>query len=343
MKLFVYLGLASSTAYAKRPTRQENMRTWWHGGFDNSHERGVDLCPPLDPVENSLEIVYHEPKPNQVGRVAKIAEAMCKHGYFPDLSNGQKLKTVCKISKNAAGENVYRWIRDLPKCVTCDTTTDALTNKIQAGVKDPLGVNVFCSFNNRSEDHCVVRCIDDRKKVAHEVFGRTQKRANIDCRCKKGNCSWTTHGERDINLNGFECKAKGKLEPIPVPSGCKKSPDATCTVVTPKVNLMNSWTCRNCFRIRAQYKFKPFKLMWFNNQDYLDITFSEEIFWIKHSHPAFKATDRGNNVWRVQFSQYAMFSNKEMDFTAEVRSINGKVPQILDARSCPCSQFNVEA
>jgi len=37
-----------------------------------------------------------------------------------------------------------------------------------------------------------------------------------------------------------------------------------------------------------------------------------------------------------------MFSNKEMDFSAELRSANGKIPKVVDARSCPCSQYNVK-
>lgn len=45
-------------------------------------------------------------------------------------------------------------------------------------------------------------CIDDRKKVNHNIFSRSQKHANIDCRCKKGDCTWTTHGKTDINLKG---------------------------------------------------------------------------------------------------------------------------------------------
>lgn len=36
---------------------------------------------------------------------------------------------------------------------------------------------------------------------------------------------------------------------------------------------MNSWTCRNCFRIRAFYKFKPFNLLSFNNQERLKSNF----------------------------------------------------------------------
>jgi hypothetical protein len=345
MKLFLYLGLVATTGQAseKRPTRLENMRTWWSGGFEDNTERGVGPCEPLDLPENAESLIYHEPKPDQK-KFAKIAEALCAPGYFPDLSNGQKLKTVCKIVKDKkTGEKKYKWIRQLPKCVSCSLQPgQGLEEKVISGINDPVGSDVFCSINDRNEHHCKLACLDDRKKVNHDVFSRSQKRANIDCRCKKGNCTWTTHGNTDINLKGFKCQGKGKLDPIPVPTGCKKSPEDTCTPVTPKVQLMNSWTCRNCFRIRAFYKFKPFQLMAFNNQDYLDITFSEEVFWIKQSHPATEATNMGNNTWRVKFSQYAMFSNKEVDFSAELRSTNGKIPKVVDARSCPCSQYNVK-
>ena len=74
----------------------------------------------------------------------------------------------------------------------------------------------------------------------------------------------------------------------------------------------------------------------------MDIQFTEEVFWIKQSHPATEAINMGNNTWRVKFSQYAMFSNKEMDFSAELRSASGKIPTVVDARSCPCSQYNVK-
>ena len=193
-------------------------------------ERGVGPCAPLDVPENAAVVIYHEPKAHQK-KLAKIAEAMCKPGYFPDLSNGQKLKTVCKIVKDKkTGESSYKWIRGIPKCVSCDLQPgEGLEDKIKAGIDDPVGADVFCSYNRKSliarstsnrffsychkndsnqfilernEHHCILQCLDDRKKVDHNVLSRTQKRANIDCRCKKGDCSWTTHGKTDIALKG---------------------------------------------------------------------------------------------------------------------------------------------
>ena len=77
-----------------------------------------------------------------------------------------------------------------------------------------------------------------------------------------------------------------------------------------------------------------------NQQDYIELEFSGAVGWIKHSHPAFEATEvKGKpNTWRVSFHKMATFTNKEMDFTAELRSLDEAPPQLLDARSCPCSK-----
>ena len=50
--------------------------------------------------------------------------------------------------------------------------------------------------------------MDDRLRVAHNIIKdkngkkKTQKRANIDCRCKKGNCQWTSHNKAGLALDG---------------------------------------------------------------------------------------------------------------------------------------------
>ena len=100
--------------------------------------------------ENGAQMVYHEPKAHQK-KISKIAEAMCKPGFFPDLSNGQKLKTVCKIVKNKrTGESSYKWIRGLPKCVTCSILPgEGLEEKIISNIDDPHGADVFCSLNSK--------------------------------------------------------------------------------------------------------------------------------------------------------------------------------------------------
>jgi hypothetical protein len=45
--------------------------------------------------------------------------------------------------------------------------------------------------------------MDDRKRLGHAIMkNKTQKRANIDCRCKKGKCRWTSHGKPNLTLSG---------------------------------------------------------------------------------------------------------------------------------------------
>lgn len=55
-----------------------------------------------------------------------------------------------------------------------------------------------------------------------------------------------------------------------VPINCSTK-EPTCAVVTPKVEQLNSWVCRNCFRIRAYYKFREFGVTDFDNQEGIQI------------------------------------------------------------------------
>ena len=75
---------------------------------------------------------------------------------------------------------------------------------------------------------------------------------------------------------------------------------------------------------------------WFTNLDYVEISFSDEVFWLKEpAHPAAGVTDKGGNVWRIDFSQLAMFTERTMDWTGELRSM-GKA-DILYAETCQCN------
>jgi hypothetical protein len=213
-------------------------------------------CPQnLNMPANALEVIYND----QTGR----AEAICKAGYFVDRTGGP-IKSKCKKIKQPDGTRVYGWNQQLPDCVTCKIEDPE--EKIISGDD---GLSVYCSYRANNEKRCFMTCIDDRQKVIHNMFnGRSQKKANIDCRCKKDGCKWTSHGKKAMWLNRFSCDGNGKLEPWVPPVGCKNKP-AKCTEVTPRVQVLNSWTCRNCFRVRAFYKFKHFDITNFDNQESL--------------------------------------------------------------------------
>ena len=108
----------------------------------NSGVRGVELCPPLELPENAQTLVYEG---SDHPKIEAVAEAFCLPGYFPDLSNGQKLKTKCKAIKNSKGQYEYQWIRSLPKCVTCKGGLDP-HEAIQSGPDD---IDVFCTFQSK--------------------------------------------------------------------------------------------------------------------------------------------------------------------------------------------------
>ena len=91
--------------------------------------------------ENAMEIVYEG---SDHHKIEAVAEAMCPPGYFPDLSNGQKLKTKCKAVKNSEGQYQYQWIRPLPNCVTCK-----VPDPTEAIMSSPDPVDVFCTYQGK--------------------------------------------------------------------------------------------------------------------------------------------------------------------------------------------------
>lgn len=111
---------------------------------------------------------------------------------------------------------------------------------------------------------------------------------------------------------------------------------------------MNTWTCRDCFRIRINYKFSGYKIENWDHRDSLLIKMASPVFWIKAAHPVLQENDTlgidhiGGNVYKVTFSKFAMFGNREMDFTAELRPVDGGNTAIQWVRSCPCS-YNIES
>jgi len=311
MKLF------SATIY-------EDRLNWWTGK-DVSKVRHTGPCDPLELPDNAEEVVYKD-KTNQKKRVQTIAHAVCKPGYFPNISKGRKLRAKCMKRKTG-----YEWNRTLPECVTCEhpDPTDMITSGDD-------GISVYCDYTKKARHKCKLTCLNDMERISHpESKRRPKKKSMMYCKCRRGSCSWMNNRVKDITLDEFVCKANGPTPAPIIPIDCAdKKP--TCTDVSAKVDKLNSWTCRNCFRIRSYFKFSQFGLTDFDNKDYMDIEFSDQVFHVKHAHPAESFEDMGNNIWRVRFSKFAMFGNREMDFTAEFRSVNPRTPEIVAVKTCPC-------
>merc|ERR1712131_577044 len=115
-----------------------------------------------------------------------------------------------------------------------------------------------------------------------------------------------------------------------------------CRWPTPSVQKLNSWTCRNCFRLRAYYELRTYWIKEFNYEDYIDLKFVGPVVPLKWSHPVAKVVDIGKNTYRVLFSSNAHWANKVMEFSIEFR----KYPETImldvadnplkSAKSCPC-------
>ena len=138
MKLLLTTYLAA-TATADRPTITETRVAWWNGD-QGSNPRQAGPCGELETPENGAEVIYNEITGHP--RFHSEAQAVCQPGFFPDLSGGQKLKTKCVKKRDE-----FKWIRTLPKCVTCQNPNP--TEQIQNGDD---GVSVYCDFNGKKNN-----------------------------------------------------------------------------------------------------------------------------------------------------------------------------------------------
>jgi len=129
-------------------------------------------------------------------------------------------------------------------------------------------------------------------------------------------------------------------------SGTCPSKDPTCTSL-PKnaITYSNSWTCRNCFRIRANYKFKSVGVTNWEDKDFIDIDFKYKVLWLSYGHPIERVeqqtgTGMPKNRWRLYFKSGANFVSGMM-WDANLQTVNrewinsGNI--IMRTFSCPCS------
>lgn len=112
-----------------------------------------------------------------------------------------------------------------------------------------------------------------------------------------------------------------------------------CTNVTNKGSIQNSWTCRDCHRVRVYFNKRDYApaLNKFDNRDSLYVKLSVRVQFDKWAHPAMRPVYIGGNEYRVPFSAMKDFTDGNVDFTAEFRPLGTIEPKILSVRTCPCS------
>jgi len=235
----------------------------------------------------------------------------CKGGYTP-VGNFQ---TKCKKDPNKKG---FIWRRKLGHCSTCEpmpTFKDKHLTK-QCYI-DPKKNRKTCNFS----------CKNGAK------FEGTK---SVQCKCKgrkrQGECNWVFNGRKPVTKWNQKCTGAKPWTPPPGHKYCYQKPQQ-CVDVTFGTSFYNSWTCRNCIRLRSYYTLPDF----FDNRDHMIFEFSEPILFEKAAHPVLKATKASKDMkkWIIEFSSEAQFTNRQMDFDSEWRSLH-IWSKLKKAKACPC-------
>lgn len=314
MKLSPGLFAAVVSAGYSPPTFRELMAAF-KGGFDlgSDGQRALagqqwgqpigraylkhDKCPALATPEGADNVVCDQ---------ASCA-VECKGGY----STFGAPRTKCKRGRNGVPNF---WQRQLSGCTTC-VPMPSLSGDLWKS----------CWVNNRNQKVCQFGC-----KNGGEL--KNPKHNKVECKCKKSQktCKWTVKSN-EADWSTFKCVgAKIPADGV----ACNKKPKQ-CLDVTSQTELMNSWTCRNCFRMRTNWKLSDF----FDNRDHLVMNFNEPVQIQNFAHPMKEALNPSGDLktWFIVFSEEAQFGDRRLDFTTEWRYFE-KPARLMKSQSCPCSK-----
>lgn len=255
--------------------------------------------------------------------------ALCLPGYTPV----GRWRSRCRV-KHTKKKKIAKWTADLRdyKCITCgEDATPTNTD----------GMNlVNCGLTGVTTKKCTYQCQNQMALVHPTLIGkklRTTQKALCKCDRRAQTCGWKI-GNQMGSPADFACSdtkiVRGNKYDQNLVKQCSHKPARCTEIALDNFSKLNSWECRNCFRIRLKYHMTALGITNFDNRDYLDIQFDQEVKLQNLPH-TISATDVGNNVHRITFPS-GSFGNGQMDFTATVRALS-KEPSLIKASSCPCS------
>ena len=126
--------------------------------------------------------------------------------------------------------------------------------------------------------------------------------------------------------------------PITEQTGGSSGSSDQCASVTSSVTMQNSWQCRACFRIRAYFQLSDHGILDFNSNDYMIVQFSAPVTFIDWAHPIETVEDLGGGTaWMLSFSSSAQFTERVMDWTANLLFSGESIPSIVGAQACGAS------
>jgi len=318
MKLFLALAstLVQSEYYSFKEIQTayrngEPLTNWWKGDGSRSHTHD----------EWRVCGAPKKPKNAVVDCNGSRCASICTPGYF---TKGRFDGSVCRNGK---------WSSPMPSCETCKMPE----------IQSRPGLDSFCAVsakNNRMT--CKLQCTGGKK-----IYGKLSRAIACKCHNVKG-CHWMFTGkgmrreQKDlVDLDVLETLCPRPKEPEkPVVNTCPAADKpAKCTDVTVKGDVLNSWTCRDCHRVRVYFNKREYApaLNKFDNRDSLYVKFSVRVQFDKWAHPAMRPVYIGSNEYRIPFSSLKDFTDGWIDFTAEFRPLGSVEPKIVSVRTCPCS------
>ncbi|CBY42034.1 unnamed protein product [Oikopleura dioica] len=248
---------------------------------------------------------------------------ICKPGYF---TIGKRDKAKCKSNGH--------WNFPLPDCETC----------AMAEIQSRPGLDSYCTIDERrGRTTCKLSCTNGSL-----IYGRLSRPVACKCHNKKG-CEWMFTGpgmrkedRHHVDLDKLEeiCPRPPTTDPVEVVDTCPQAEkEPTCTDVTNKGTILNSWTCRDCHRVRVYFNKNNYPALrnTFDNRDSLYVKFSVRVQFDKWAHPAMRPIYLGANEYRIPFSPFKDFTDGWVDFSAEFRPLGSVEPTIERIRTCPCS------
>ncbi|CAG5105612.1 Oidioi.mRNA.OKI2018_I69.chr1.g2287.t1.cds [Oikopleura dioica] len=278
-----------------------------------SHPRGLTCTIPE--VSGNVDRYYCN---------SKRCTLMCKPGSIPD----GRARNKCVDGA---------WEKTFPNCITCEGSVDA-----EPAVADN-NLGFLCSVDDPTDDRrCAMTCSN-----GGDLFPTTATN-NVDlvCNChKKKGCEWREDGSKKAaDLSSYSCSIPPTTTPNPGTdtdtTGCPAEKAPECTdLTTGNISFQNSWTCRNCFRIRASYSLDG--LDW-SDRDFLYFEFDVRVSWLSWGHPVENVESLDDGVrWKVTFKENANFVSGMM-FDANLKTfddaVNVNANWVLRAiKSCPCT------
>ncbi|CBY18773.1 unnamed protein product [Oikopleura dioica] len=236
---------------------------------------------------------------------SKFCTLMCKPGSIPD----GRARNKCI---NGA------WKDDFPNCITCENSVDD-----EPSAEDS-NLGFLCSVDDPTDDRrCAMTCSNGGDLLPTAISNTV----DLICNChKKKGCEWREDGSKKAaDLSSYSCSIPPTSHPTDpeVPDGCPADKPSECTSITStNISFQNSWTCRNCFRIRASYSLAD--LNW-SDLDFLVMRFDVRVAWISWGHPIDTVESLDNEdgfKYKINFKKNANFMSGELTHYSSLSDIS---------------------